>query len=188
MRGRMGKTGAAPLAQDGWGSVAGCHVGWGVGNVAASSPQRSPIFSDKITVFLRGQLVDGCWVGAPEGPRTECRPWIGGVQAPSWRRRCRFRKIWESCQPDLWKALMKKQKIFLQGFINRLRTDGVPCMTLTLTLRRVSEGAQAMRDQNVSEWSKTLQNHHATASTPPDPGQGHATGPIVEIACMPQAC
>ena len=28
-------------------------------------------------------------------------------------------------------------------------------------------GAQAMWDQNVSEWSKTLQNHHSTASTTP---------------------
>ena len=49
-------------------------------------------------------------------------------------------------------------------------------------------GAQAMWDQNVSEWSKTLQNHHSTASTTPDPGQGYTTGPTVEIACVPQAC
>ena len=49
-------------------------------------------------------------------------------------------------------------------------------------------GAQAMWDQNVSEWSKTLQNHHSTASTTPDPGQGYTTGPTVEIAWMPQAC
>ena len=49
-------------------------------------------------------------------------------------------------------------------------------------------GAQAMWDQNISEWNKTYQNQHSTASTKPDPAQRYANGLIDEITCMPRIC
>ena len=49
-------------------------------------------------------------------------------------------------------------------------------------------GAQAMGDQNINEGNKTLQNHHSARSTTADPVQSYATGPIVEIACVPPVC
>ena len=49
-------------------------------------------------------------------------------------------------------------------------------------------GAQAMWNQNISEWNKIWQNQHSTASTTPDPAQGFTNGPIDEITCVPRVC
>ena len=40
-------------------------------------------------------------------------------------------------------------------------------------------GAEAVWDQNIIEWNKTLQNHHSTASRTADPVRAFANHPIV---------
>ena len=65
-------------------------------------------------------------------------------------------------------------------------------LTVTLRLhvrRQPSLGRRQCETNNINKWNKTLQNHHSTASTTPDPAQGYASGPIVEIAlCHEFAC
>ena len=58
-------------------------------------------------------------------------------------------------------------------------------LTLRLHVRRQPPlGRRQCETNKISACSKTLQNHHSTASTTADPVRAFANHPIVEISCM----